>query len=118
MTQEPLSAVIAVIDLWIVELQTIEEMQQQARQSGSDFFSFMTRRGVYKGWIARLIMDVSGHHPSRLWRLKDAAALRSAIQAYEYAIAAVGYGERQDNDDARRHAQQVAQEIWRQVWQD
>lgn len=59
-----------------------EELPEQCRQDGNDFFSFLKRKGFNPGVFVVAVERVTGHRPQNLWRVNDADLLRQAIAGY------------------------------------
>jgi hypothetical protein len=87
MTQQDIGIILQLIENWVSQLSETR-LNEQCRQSGSDFFSYMTQAGVSAGYLAKLITEATGYNPRQLWTVQDAEILRDAIFRYEASIAA------------------------------
>lgn len=96
MTQQDINIVLQLIEDWAAQLSEAS-LNEQCRQSGADFFSFMTARGVSAAYLARMITEATSYNPRQLWTIDDAATLRDAIFRYEASIAAA-----KDSDDPKK----------------
>ena len=85
MSQEELGIVLQLIEQWAYCLSG-DRLNEQCRQSGADFFSYMTGQKVDAGWLAKLITETTGHNPRQLWTVQDAELLKDAIFRYEASI--------------------------------
>lgn len=99
MTISEISIVLGLIDEWTQALDD-EDLNEQCRQSGRDFFQFMKSRGINAALMAKLIIDATGYNPARLWRIEDAGLLRDAIFRYEGSIAVTRIDEKDGIPDA------------------
>ncbi|GAB4469464.1 MAG: hypothetical protein OHK0037_27710 [Elainellaceae cyanobacterium] len=84
MTQQNLSDLLVLVDEWVAQLREWE-LSEACKTSGRDFFTYMQGRGVYAGWMVKIVQQCTGHHPARLYTVEDAALLRDAISRYEYS---------------------------------
>lgn len=105
MTNEEISYILSLIDQWVNQLEQ-HKLNEQCRKSGASFFDFMTSRGVNPGYLAKLVIDVTGYNPRQLWTIQDAALLREAIARYEGAEALAR------RDDAPGSAKRWAKTMW------
>jgi hypothetical protein len=99
---------LALIEEW-VEALSDDQVSEQCRQSGRDFFQFMQSRGVNVALLAKLIIEATGYNPARLYTVEDAGLLRDAIFRYEGAIAVTRIDERDGNP---RTAKNNATRFW------
>ena len=95
MTIAEINIVLGLIDDWTQALEA-QDLNEQCRQSGRDFFQFMKSRGVNAALMARLIIDATGYNPAQLWRIEDAQLLRDAIFRYEGSIAVTRIDEKDE----------------------
>lgn len=86
MTTQSLSELLLLIDEWVAQLNE-GELSDACRRSGRDFFSYMQSRGVYAGWMVKIIQQCTGYLPMKLHTVQDAVLLRDAISRYEYSQA-------------------------------
>jgi len=100
MSQQEITSVLEMIDAWVAEINE-DQLNEQCRKSGMDFFSYMTGAGVNAAYLARLITEATGYNPRQLWTTQDAEQLRDAIFRYEGSIAAAQRGE--DPKQSARH---------------
>ena len=79
------------IEEWVAQLSNAQ-LNDQCQQSGMDFFSFMTAKGINAGYLTKLITQTTGYNPRQLWTVLDAGLLRDAIFRYEASVAAAERG--------------------------
>lgn len=108
MTISEINQTLALIDEWVQSLGT-DELNEQCRRSGRDFFSFMQSRNVEARYLARLITDATGYNPAQLWRVDDAELLRDAIFRYEGSGAVTRIEEQHSIPDS---AEDNAKRFW------
>lgn len=109
MNVSEINRILSLLEEWVYSLKS-DELSDQCRASGRDFFAFMQARGVNAGYMAKLITQVTGYNPAKLWRVEDAQLLRDAIFRYEGAQAVTRIEEREGTPDS---AQDNLERFWK-----
>jgi len=102
MSISEINRILALVEEWTESLRR-DQLNEQCRVSGRDFFEFMQSRGINAALMAKLIIQATGYNPAQLWRVEDAQLLRDAIFRYEGAQAVTRIEEKDGNPRSARN---------------
>lgn len=99
---EQISLLLAELDLWIATRER-DQLNNDCRESGNEFFAYMKSRGVYSGEVAQIIIEATGSLPSKIWKVEDAEQLKTYIRAYQGSVIESRINPANPVDITRRH---------------